>query len=88
MATLSLVSLSLCILIMFNPELSHFYLACIGREELFGWVILAQLLTLLQLNKNYVLFLVKPNCSYLLILKPYVGLRNDQKCNILIIYKP
>ena len=64
MATLSLVSLSLCILIMFNPELSHFYLACIGREELFGWVILAQLLTLLQLNKNYVLFLVKPNCVW------------------------
>ena len=62
MATLSLVSLSLCILIMFNPELSHFYLACIGREELFGWVILAQLQTLLQLNKNDVLFLVKTNC--------------------------
>ena len=35
MATLSLVSVSLCVLIILNAELSHFYLACIGREELF-----------------------------------------------------
>ena len=35
--TISMVSLTLSILVVFNAELCHFYLACIGREELFKW---------------------------------------------------
>ena len=37
-ATMSLVSIILCILVMIDPDVSHFYLTCLGREELFRYV--------------------------------------------------
>ena len=36
-ATMSLVSIILCILVMIDPDVSHFYLTCLGREELFRY---------------------------------------------------
>ena len=35
--TMSLVSVTLCILVMIDPDVSHFYLTCLGREELFRY---------------------------------------------------
>ena len=34
---MSLVSITLCILVMIDPDVSHFYLTCLGREELFRY---------------------------------------------------
>ena len=60
-----MVSFSLCILIMFNAELSHVYLACIGREELFGWVKLVTFCTSVFTNTYYQHFQSNPSFVFL-----------------------
>ena len=40
MSALSLISLAICISIVFNIDLTHSYLLCVGKEEYFRWCVL------------------------------------------------
>ena len=60
---MSLVSITLCILVMIDPDVSHFYLTCLGREEHFRYKFCIELCFSFLLLKSNATFALHKHVS-------------------------